>query len=361
MTDPAHTPFDSGRKSDRPFWRGLIEPYEHPSLFRSLLDLATSVFPYVGLMIAAYITWGDISFWITLPMALIAGAFLLRTFIVFHDCAHGSFFRSKTANLSVGRLCAFLTFQAYADWRHKHAVHHGSAGDLDRRGTGDVHTLTLDEYLERPWRARVAYRLFRNPIVMFGIGPLWALMVAPRLLAPGMRSRQRNSIVLTNIFLGLLIAFIVVFVGAMPWVLIQLPAAILAGTAGVLLFYVQHQFEDVYWESGETWSYDDAALKGSSYLQLPKVLQFFTGNIGFHHVHHLSARIPNYNLQRAHDENPIFHEVPTLSVRDGMRAVRLKLWHEDHGRLVTFAEARRLAAPAPGQWQTAATSSSPTR
>jgi omega-6 fatty acid desaturase (delta-12 desaturase) len=349
MTDRADTPFDAGQQSDRPFWRGLIEPYERPSLFRSLLDLATSVFPYIGLMIAAYITWGDISFWITLPMALIAGAFLLRTFIVFHDCAHGSFFRSRTANLWVGRLCAFLTFQPYADWRHKHAVHHGSAGDLDRRGTGDVHTLTLDEYLERPWRGRLAYRLFRNPIVMFGIGPLWSLMVAPRLLAPGMRARQRNSIVLTNIFLGLLIAFIVVFVGAMPWVLIQLPAAILAGTAGVLLFYVQHQFEDVYWESADHWSYAEAALRGSSYLKLPQPLQFFTGNIGLHHVHHLSAKVPNYNLQRANDEIDLFQDVPVLTLGCALRATRLKVIDTDTGGLLTWAEvrARRRAIPAP--------------
>jgi omega-6 fatty acid desaturase (delta-12 desaturase) len=324
----------------RPYWRPPIEPYERPSLLRSLLDLVTSVVPYVGLMVAAFITWGHISFWITLPMALIAGAFLLRTFIVFHDCAHGSFFRSKRANTWVGRFCAFLTFQAYADWRHKHAVHHGSAGDLDRRGTGDVHTLTIDEYEAKPWLGRVAYRLFRNPIVMFGIGPLWALMIAPRMLAPGMRARQRHSVILTNIGLGLLIAFIVVFVGAMPWVLIQLPAAILAGTAGVLLFYVQHQFEDVYWESADRWDYADAALRGSSYLKLPQPLQFFTGNIGLHHVHHLSAKVPNYNLQRAHDELDLFEDVPVLTLGCSLKATRLKVIDTDTGKLLTWSEVR---------------------
>jgi acyl-lipid omega-6 desaturase (Delta-12 desaturase) len=324
----------------RPYWRPLIERYERPSLARSLLDLVTSVVPYVGLMVAAYLTWGDISFWITLPMALIGGAFLLRTFIVFHDCAHGSFFRSKRANTWVGRFCAFLTFQAYADWRHKHAVHHGSAGDLDRRGTGDVHTLTIDEYESKPFLGRVAYRLFRNPIVMFGIGPLWALMIAPRLLAPGMRPRQRHSVILTNIGLGLLIAFIVVFVGAMPWVLIQLPAAILAGTAGVLLFYVQHQFEDVYWESADRWDYADAALRGSSYLKLPQPLQFFTGNIGLHHVHHLSAKVPNYNLQRAHDELDLFEDVPVLTLGCALKATRLKVIDTDTGKLLTWGEVR---------------------
>jgi acyl-lipid omega-6 desaturase (Delta-12 desaturase) len=346
MTDSQPSAPPTG--SERPFWRALIEPYERPSLPRSLVDLATSVIPYVGLSAAAYLTWGDISFWITLPMALIAGAFLLRTFIVFHDCAHGSFFASRRANLWVGRLCAFLTFQAYADWRHKHSVHHGSAGDLDRRGTGDVHTLTVEEYEGRPWRGRVAYRLFRNPIVMFGIGPLWALMVAPRIVAPGMRPRQRHSVVLTNIALGLLIAFIVVFVGAMPWVLIQLPAAILAGTAGVLLFYVQHQFEDVYWESADHWSYAEAALRGSSYLKLPQPLQFFTGNIGLHHVHHLSAKVANYNLQRAHDEIDLFKDVPVLTLGCALRATRLKVIDTDTGGLLTWAEvrSRRRGMPA---------------
>jgi omega-6 fatty acid desaturase (delta-12 desaturase) len=331
----------------RPYWRPLIERYERPVLWRSLLDIATSVIPYIGLMTAAFITWGDISYWITLPMALLAGAFLLRTFIVFHDCAHGSFFASRRANRWVGRLCALLTFQAYADWRHKHAVHHGSAGDLDRRGTGDVHTLTLEEYQSRPWQGRLAYRLFRNPVVMFGIGPLWALMVGPRIASPGMRPRSRRSVLLTNVGVGLIIAVIVVFVGALPWVMIQLPAAILAGTAGVLLFYVQHQFEDVYWESADTWNYAEAALRGSSYLKLPQPLQFFTGNIGLHHVHHLSAKVPNYSLQRAHEELDLFDDVPVLTIGTALSATRLKVIDTDTGGLLTWSEvrARRRAVP----------------
>jgi acyl-lipid omega-6 desaturase (Delta-12 desaturase) len=344
---PAATTAAETHQLKRPYWRPLIEPYERPVLWRSLLDIATSVVPYVGLMVAAYITWGDISYWITLPMALLAGAFLLRTFIVFHDCAHGSFFASRRANTWVGRLCALLTFQAYADWRHKHAVHHGSAGDLDRRGTGDVHTLTLEEYQAKPWQGRLAYRLFRNPIVMFGIGPLWALMVTPRIVSPGMKPRARHSVLLTNVGVGLLIAFVVVFVGAMPWVLIQLPAAILAGMAGVLLFYVQHQFEDVYWEDADTWNYAEAALRGSSYLKLPQPLQFFTGNIGLHHVHHLSAKVPNYNLQRAHDEIDLFEDVPVLTIGAALSATRLKVIDTDTGGLLTWSEvrARRRGVP----------------
>ncbi|HEV2075891.1 MAG TPA: fatty acid desaturase, partial [Thermoleophilaceae bacterium] len=218
-------------------------------------------------------------------------------------------------------------------------VHHATAGDLDRRGVGDVPTLTVAEYAALPWHRRLGYRLFRNPLVMFGIGPIWALVVQPRLVSRSARPRIRRSVIGTNVVLALLVAAACLLIGWWEYLLIQWPAALLAGSAGVWLFYVQHQFEDTYWQSSEGWSYADAALRGSSYLKLPKVLQFFTGNIGLHHVHHLNARVPNYNLQRAHDDNPIFHDVPTLSLWDGLRTVRLKLWDPDRGRLVTFGEA----------------------
>ena len=344
MATPAHADSDGSR----PFWRDSMAPYERSSAARGLLDLATSVVPYVLLSVAGYLAL-DTSVWITLGLSVAASGFLLRTFIVFHDCGHGSFFRSRAANLWVGRLCAFLTFQAFADWRHKHAVHHGSAGDLDRRGTGDVETLTLDEYLARSWRGRLGYRLFRNPIVMFGLGPIWSLMVAPRIWSRSSRARSRHSIWLTNLGLALALGAIWWFVGFGAWAAVQMPAAILAGTAGVFLFYVQHQFEDAYWETGEQWSYADAALRGSSYLRLPQPLQFFTGNIGLHHVHHLSAKVPNYNLQRAHDEIELFHRVPVLSIWDGVKAVRLKLIDPASRRLLTWSDvrARRSTAPEP--------------
>ncbi|MQA74609.1 MAG: fatty acid desaturase [Solirubrobacterales bacterium] len=320
-----------------------LAAYAKPQLERSLWDIATSVVIYLALWVGMYFAL-EVSLWLTLALAIPAGAFLLRTFIVFHDCAHGSFLPSKRANRWCGRFCSLLVWQPFANWRHDHAVHHGSAGDLDRRGTGDVPTLTVSEYFAMPWHKRLGYRLFRNPLVMFGIGPIYSLMVMPRLTSRDKRPRLRNSVLLTN----LMIAGVVVGLGfALGWkeyLLIQMPAAIMAATAGVWLFYVQHQFEDVYWESSDQWSYDDAALQGSSYLKLPKVLQFFTGNIGLHHVHHLNARVPNYNLQRAHDENPVFHNVPVLSLLDGIRSIRLKLIDTQNGRLVTFAQARQLAA-----------------
>jgi omega-6 fatty acid desaturase (delta-12 desaturase) len=323
-----------------------MAPYEQPSLRRSLLDLATSVLPYLALTVAMYLCL-DVSVWLTLALALPASGFLMRSFIVFHDCTHGSFMATKRANTWIGRLSGFLVFQPFANWRHSHAIHHGTAGDLDRRGTGDVPTLTLEEYASSPWKRRLGYRLFRNPIVMFGIGPVWSLMIGPRLWSRQMRRRQRRSVIVTNLVLVAVVGAIWWFVGAQAWLLVQMPTALLAGTLGVWLFYVQHQYEDVYWESSDGWSYADAALRGSSYLKLPKTLQFFTGNIGLHHVHHLSAKVPNYHLQRAHDENPIFHDVPVLSVRDALHAVRLKVIDPRSGRLLTWAEARAGRNPSP--------------
>jgi omega-6 fatty acid desaturase (delta-12 desaturase) len=209
--------------------------------------------------------------------------------------------------------------------------------------TGDIATLTVEEYLARPWKSRLGYRLFRNPVVMFGIGPIWSLMIGPRLWSKKMRPRQRRSVIVTNLVLALVVGAIASVVGLQAWLLVQIPTAVLAGTLGVFMFYVQHQFEDVYWESSDQWSYADAALRGSSYLKLPKLLQFFTGNIGLHHVHHLSAKIPNYNLQRAHDQNQIFQDVPVLSVSDGLRAIRLKVIDRQSGRLLTWREVKAVA------------------
>jgi omega-6 fatty acid desaturase (delta-12 desaturase) len=320
------------------FWRDTLAPYARPRLGRSLLDLATSVAPYLALTAAMYWALG-VSYLLVLAIAIPASGFLMRTFILFHDCSHGSFMSSRKANLWLGTVLGLFVYSPFLRWRHDHAIHHATSGDLGRRGGGDVRTLTVAEYLALAPRARLGYRLFRNPLVMFTAGPIVALVVGPRLIARSARPRMRRSVIGTNIALALLVGALCWLVGWRDYLLLQTPTVLLAGSSGIWLFYVQHQFEDAYWETGEDWSYADAALRGSSYLKLPKVLQFFSGNIGLHHVHHLSARIPNYNLQRAHDENAIFHEVPVLSLRDGLRAVRLKLWDEQRGRMVTFAEA----------------------
>lgn len=328
---------DTSRPDSAP-WREVLAPYARPRVGRSLLDLATSLLPYLALCVAMYLSLG-VSYLLTLALAIPASGFLVRTFILFHDCSHGSFLPSRKANLWLGTVLGLFVYSPFLRWRHDHAIHHATSGDLDRRGGGDVRTLTVSEYLALPPRAQLGYRLFRNPLVMFSVGPIFALVVGPRLVSRSARPRMRRSVIGTNIALAALVGALCWLIGWRDYLLVQAPTVLMAGSAGIWLFYVQHQFEDAYWESADAWSYADAALRGSSYLKLPKVLQFFSGNIGLHHVHHLSARIPNYNLQRAHDDNPIFHEVPTLSLRDGLRAVRLKLWDEERGRLVTFAEA----------------------
>jgi omega-6 fatty acid desaturase (delta-12 desaturase) len=326
-----------------PYWHEALAPYAKPHLGRSLLGIATSVVPYLGLSVAMYFALGT-SYLLVLAIAVPASGFLVRTFILFHDCSHGSYLPSKRANAWLGTALGLLVYSPFMRWRHDHAVHHATSGDLDRRGGGDVRTLTVAEYHALAPRSRLAYRLFRNPLVMFGIGPIFALLIGPRLVAKDARPRLRRSVIWTNLALAVLVCALCLLMGWSDFLLVQAPTVMLAGSAGIWLFYVQHQFEDAYWEDSGDWSYADAALRGSSYLKLPKVLQFFSGNIGLHHVHHLNARIPNYNLQRAHDENDIFDDVPVLSLRDGLRSMRLKLWDAERRRMVTFAQARVPAA-----------------
>ncbi|MHB8658039.1 MAG: fatty acid desaturase [Solirubrobacteraceae bacterium] len=317
--------------------------YAQPRLLRSLAEIATSVVPYIALSTVMVLTF-ERSYLPTLLLTVPAAGFLVRTFVVFHDCTHGSLFPSKRANRSVGRVLGLFVLAPFGRWRHDHAVHHGSSGDLDRRGVGDVLTLTVAEYRSRSWKGRLAYRLIRSPLVMFGLGPIFAMIIGPRIATRAQRPRLRRSVIGTDLTLLAVAGGLGWLIGWERLLLVWAPAAMLAGSAGIWLFYVQHQFEDAYWKRAEDWSYTDAALRGSSYLRLPPILQFFTGNIGLHHVHHLNARIPNYNLQRAHDENAVLQEVPTLNLRAGLRAVRLKLWDEDRETLVTFSQAR-VASP----------------
>jgi len=333
------------RGSSSPSWRETLAPFAVPCLRRGLFAVATSVAPYVALCGVLYVTLG-VSPALTGVLSILAAGFLVRVFVVFHDCAHGSLLPSRRANAVLGSVLGVLILSPFRRWRHDHAVHHATSGDLDRRGVGDILTLTVAEYRARSWRGRVAYRLVRNPFVMFGLGPVFAMIVGPRIVARGARPRMRNSVLGTDVSLLVLVAGVCWLTGWRDFLLVWAPAALVAGSVGIWLFYVQHQFEDAYWQRGVDWSYADAALRGSSYLKLPRVLGFFTGNIGLHHVHHLNARIPNYNLQRAHDASPVFAAVPTLSLWDGLRATRFKLWDEQAGRLVTFAQARRGVRPA---------------
>ena len=323
-------------------WRAAAPRYTRPEVRPALVDLLTSVVPYLALWVAMYFAL-DVSYLLVLALAVPAGGFAVRTFIVFHDCTHGSFLPSRRWNAWTGRITGLMVFAPFRSWQHDHAVHHATAGDLDRRGQGDVPTLTVAEYRALPLIQRTGYRLFRNPLIMFTIGPVFAMVIKPRMISSDARPRLRHSVYLTNAAIVVALTLLGLWLGFGKFWLVEGPAALIAGTVGVWLFYVQHQFEDVYWESAGDWNYADAALRGSSYLRLPKVLQYFTGNIGLHHVHHLSAHVPNYKLQAAHDDNEIFQSVPVLTLWDGLRATRLKLYDEEARRLVTWREVRAFA------------------
>ncbi len=331
-----------GHSADARYWRGQLAPYATPDTRRASLCLATSVVPYLALSAAIYLLLPES--WLALALGVPAAVFLVRSFIVFHDCSHGSFLASRRANLWLGRAIGLLLYSPFQRWRHDHAVHHATAGDLERRGTGDLHTLTVAEYGALPPKARLGYRLQRNPLIMFGLGPIVAMIIGPRLVAKGARPRMRRSVIATDGALLALVGLLVWLIGWRDYLLVLGLPALLAGSIGIWLFYVQHQFEDAYWTEGESWSFTDAALRGSSFLDLPPLLRFCTGNIGYHHVHHLNASIPNYNLRRAHDLTLALHDVPTLSLADGIRATRLKLYDPRCGRLVSFRDARGSVA-----------------
>ena len=321
-----------------------LDRYARPHLGRTLLSLTTSLVPFFGLWTLMYFSL-RVSYLLTLLLAVPTAGFVVRVYILFHDCAHGSLFRGKRMNSIVGVFLGLLVFTPFAQWRQEHAGHHATGSDLDRRGTGDVPTLTVAEYRQRSWAGRLGYRLFRNPLIMFGLGPIYAMIIQPRWTKSTASPRIKRSVYGTDLALVLAVGAMCLLVGWRAFVLVEAPLIPLAGGAGLWLFYVQHQFPATWWRRSPDWSYVDAALLGSSYLKLPHVLQFLTGNIGLHHVHHLNPKVPNYNLQRAHNETPVVQDVPQVTLWMGLRAVRLKLWDEDAGRLVTWAEARPPRRP----------------
>jgi omega-6 fatty acid desaturase (delta-12 desaturase) len=322
-------------------WKEIVAKYQKSSTTRALWQIINTLVPYAFLWYLMYRSV-SVSLWLTLPLAALAGAFLVRVFIIFHDCGHGSFFKSRAANDFVGFLAGILTFTPYYHWRWEHALHHASSGDLDRRGTGDVWTLTVQEYLESSRWRKFSYRLARNPMVLFVIAPTFLFLVRQRFVNPGASKRERHSVHAMNAAIfGMAAALSLVF-GWKAYLLIQLVILMVAGGAGVWLFYVQHQFEGVYWERGGDWDYTAAALQGSSFYKLPKVLQWFSGNIGFHHIHHLSPRIPNYNLERCHKADPLFQEVKPITLFASLKSFTFRLWDEKRKQLVGYRHLRTL-------------------
>lgn len=327
------------RRADKTRWREIVDKYREASNWRALWQLANTFIPYVLLWAAMYWTLSN-AFWLTLPLALIAGLFLVRIFVIFHDCGHGSFFRSQDANATVGFFAGILTFTPYYQWRWEHAIHHSTAGHLDKRGIGDIWTMTVQEYLESSRWQRFAYVLARNPVVLFLLAPLYMFVVHQRFSTKGSNARERQSVWWTNLALLLMMIGLSNLYGVAEYLLIQLVTVGVAGGVGVWLFYMQHQFEGAYWERGDDWDYAAAALRGSSFYKLPSTLQWFSGNIGFHHIHHLSARIPNYYLQKCHEADPLFQQVKPLTFWASVKSLHLRLWDEQSRRLVGYRELR---------------------
>lgn len=326
-----------------PRWKQIVAAYQQPALRAALWQVINTLVPYAALWGLMYVSL-RFSYWLTGALAIVAGAFLIRVFIIFHDCGHGSFFKSRAANDLLGFVTGVLTFTPYFQWRWEHALHHATSGDLDRRGTGDVWTLTVQEYLEASRWKRFAYRLARNPFILFVLAPLYLFVIQQRFPNPKAARREHLSVYWTNLALFAMATGLIFLFGWKAYLLLQLGVLMVAGSAGIWLFYVQHQFEGVYWDRCEGWDFCTAALKGSSFYKLPKILQWFSGNIGFHHIHHLSPRIPNYNLEKCHRAEPLFQTVQPVTFFGSFKSLTFRLWDEQRHKLVGFRALRNLRA-----------------
>ncbi|MDH5607506.1 MAG: fatty acid desaturase [Anaerolineae bacterium] len=330
-------------ESKKPEWVELVKKYQKPDTKKALWQVINTLVPYIIMWYLMFQAL-EVSYWLVLPVAVVCAGLHIRLFIFQHDCGHNSFFPSKQWNNRLGGLLGILTLTPFAYWRKTHAVHHANSGNLDFRGIGDVETLTVKEYFDKDWKGRFAYRFFRHPLVTFGIGPAFVFFLRQRVPydIPKEWKRERSSVYKTNVGIAILLLTAGYLLGFKEFFTLYITMMLMATSAGVWMFYVQHQFEDTYWRYRKEWDYEKAALDGSSFYKLPKILQWFTGNIGFHHIHHLAPRIPNYLLEQAHYENTLFQNVETLTVWSSLRTMFLDLWDEEQDRLISFRNARKL-------------------
>jgi len=314
-------------------WQKIVAVYARPDLPRSIWQLINTLIPFFVLFYLSLRSL-EVSLWLTLPLTILTAGFMIRAFIIFHDCGHGSFFKSQRANDVVGFVTGLLAFTPYYRWKHEHAIHHATSSDLDRRGVGDVYTMTVQEYLAAPWWKQTGYRIMRNPFAMLLIGPVLVFVIGER-IPPAKGKREIASVWWTNLTLAVIVTGMIWLFGWRVYVTVQLLVLFFGTSAGVWLFYVQHNYEGVYWERHAQWDYFKASMQGSSFYKLPALLQWFTGNIGFHHIHHLGSKIPNYNLPRAYKENPIFHIKP-LTPLSSLRCLKWRLYDEANRRLTDW-------------------------
>ena len=333
---------ESNNKSvinNSPSWIEIVSRYNFSDPLMSWWQLINSVVPY--LLLWAIMIWSlKVSYFLTLFLSVFAAGFMVRIFIIFHDCGHGSFFKSKLLSRIVGIITGIMTFTPYHKWTHEHKEHHATVGNLDKRGVGDVKTLTIDEFLKlSPW-GKFSYRFYRHPLFLFGIAPFLVFVVQNRLPKKNMSPKDHLYLHLTNLALVIAVLLGMWIIGWKEYLMIQLPVLYIASVHGVWLFYVQHQYENVVWTRSKDWNYKEIALGGSSYFKLPKVLQWFTGNIGFHHIHHLSPKIPSYKLPSCYNENSVFREVKPVTFFTSLRSLKLRLWDEKRQKLVGFKALR---------------------
>jgi len=334
-------------QDDDKMWQKIIMKYSKPDHRKSIWQIINSVVPYA---LTWYLLYRSLEYpyWVTILLSLPAAGFMIRIFIIFHDCGHKAFFKSQRANYTVGRIMGIIAFTPFFKWHNQHWIHHSTSANLDKRGIGDVWTLTLEEYLKASGWDKFAYRAFRNPFVMFIIGPVFTVFLANRLTKKSMQKKEKLDMYFTNAMILLMSAAISLVIGLKAFLLIQIPVVLIAHSIGIWLFYIQHQYDEVMWLRDSEWEYKNAALHGSSFLKLPPVMQWFTGNIGFHHVHHLSPKIPNYNLAKCHYENEIFSDIQPVKLFSAYRALSLNLWDEANMRMIGFRQipkAERMTDP----------------
>lgn len=317
--------------------RNLVAPYENSTTKASVWQLVNTMVPFFVLWFLAYQSL-SVSYLLTLAISIVAAGFLVRIFIIFHDCCHHSFFKNRQANKILGMITGVLTLFPYSQWQHEHNVHHATSSNLDKRGVGDIWVLTVEEYMALSFWGKLQYRLYRNPFVMFGLGPIYQFLLKNRFNRKGARKKERMNTYLTNLFIVALVSLFCWTLGWESFLLVQAPIFLISGSLGIWLFYVQHTFEDSYFEEDSNWEYVKAAVEGSSFYKLPRLLQWLTGNIGYHHVHHLSPRVPNYKLEEVHNSTPPLQNVPTITLATSLSSLKFRLWDENAKKFVSFRE-----------------------